>query len=133
MYLDGTLDESFSCDSEYLFIGIHSAAPGIHCEIDPVLEILLQKFRLLRVVHHQGVNRESGHYFTSDVVNKLIISDESVRANNFNSKDAYIAVYQNCALAPIAELINLNTTASSGNGVVGLATGSIASKYGNSN
>ena len=113
MYLDGTLDESFSCDSEYLFIGIHSAAPGIHCEVDPVLEILLHRFRLLRVVHHQGVNRESGHYFTSDVVNNLVISDDSVRAKRFNSKDAYIALYQNCALAQTAESVNLTTTAAS--------------------
>ena len=42
-----------------------------------------------------------------------MISDDSVRAKKFNSKDAYIALYQNCALVQAAESVNLTTTAAS--------------------
>ena len=95
MCLDGLLYETYSCDTEFLLIGVHSIQPGAFCDIPPVLFLVPHKFNLLRVIHHQGNDRKSGHYYVSDVVNGLMLSDSIVKPSMFSSRHAYIALYQN--------------------------------------
>ena len=93
--LDGLLYETYSCDTEFLLIGVHSSQTGAYCDLPPVLFLVPHRFNLLRVIHHQGNDRKSGHYYVSDVVNGLMLSDSIVRPSQFSSRHAYIALYQN--------------------------------------